>query len=49
MNRIVTLNLSSNKIKSIESYFCNSLPNLQSMDLRANQIKFIAKEIGIMI
>ena len=48
-NNIVRLNLSSNQIVSIDGEFCKNLPNVQQLDLRANQIREISTHIKAMV
>ena len=42
---IVKLNLSSNKISIIDGNFCKNLPNVETLDLRANRIEEISYHI----
>lgn len=46
METIVRLNLSSNRIQVIKSDFCQCLPNVEVLDLRANRISEISPDIS---
>lgn len=46
---IVKLNLSSNRIQMIKSDFCQCLPNVQVLDLRANRIGELTSQIGSLV
>ena len=43
------LNLSSNQISVIDGEFCKNLPNVQQLDLRANQIREISTHVKAMV